>query len=501
MKNKVTLTNMITGLALQLCLIVSGLVIPRLILRYFGSGTNGLVASIGQFLSYIGLVEGGVTVVVSAALYKPLVQRDDAALSAVLVTARRFYRRLGCGFLVYALVLAVLYPLAAGLDFVSTASLAAILGLSNLIRFMMALTCQVLLAADKKQYIVSLTQIAITVLGIALSCLSVRLFPSVHLLMGIQGVLSLLQPLLFFRYVRRHYAIDWRAAPDDGLLRQRWNGFAVNLAAFIHNNTDVVVLTLFTDLRTVSVYSVYALATSGMKALILSLTDGLRAVIGQAFARGDRAALEERMDLFEYVILLLVCFVFTVGGLLITPFVLLYTQGVTDAPYKQPLFGAALVAAEALYLLKRPHLDLAYGANRFKEIEKPACIEAAINIVISLILVKPLGLLGVAVGTAAAMLYRLIFQVSYTKRLIPGRRQLRYYGKLALFLAAAGLGALLCRYAFPFAELSVAAWLAHAVVYCAVLGALLALLSLAAFRKELRFFVRYLKRDRAEGGR
>ena len=32
MKNKVTLTNMMTGLALQLCLIVSGLIVPRLIL-------------------------------------------------------------------------------------------------------------------------------------------------------------------------------------------------------------------------------------------------------------------------------------------------------------------------------------------------------------------------------------------------------------------------------------------------------------------------------------
>ncbi len=499
MKNKVTLTNMMTGLALQLCLIVSGLIVPRLILRYFGSGTNGLVASVRQFLSYIALIEGGVTTVVSAGLYKPLVQRDNAALSALLVTARRFYTRIGCVFAVCALALAVLYPLASGLDFAGTASLIVILALSELIRFLFAMTGQVLLAADKKQYIVSLVQIVITVLGIALSCLSVRIFPSIHLLMGIQGVLLFLQPLVVLRYVRRHYTIDWRAAPDDGLLRQRWNGFAVNLAAFIHNSTDIVILTLFTDLRTVSVYSVYALAASGMKALVLSLTDGLRPVIGQAYAEGDRAALEERMDLFEYIILLLVCFVFTVGGLLITPFVLLYTQGVTDAPYEQPLFGILLVAAEALYLIKRPHLDLAYGANRFKEITKPACIEAAINIGISLLLVRPLGLLGVAIGTAAGMLYRLIFHVYYTKRLILGRRQMRYYGKLGLFLAAAGLGALLCLYIFPFAEYTIAAWLAHAAVYCLVLGATLVLVSLAAFRKELRFLARYLKRDRKGG--
>ena len=117
MRNRVTLINMATGLALQLCLIAGGLILPRLILRIFGSETNGLVASINQFLSYIVLVEGGLTAVVSAGLYRPLVQHDDAALSAVLVTARRFYLRIGCVFGFYVLALAVLYPLCSGLDF------------------------------------------------------------------------------------------------------------------------------------------------------------------------------------------------------------------------------------------------------------------------------------------------------------------------------------------------------------------------------------------------
>ena len=68
MRNRVTLTNMVTGLAQQICLIVSGLILPRLILRCFGSETNGLVASINQFLNYIVLVEGGLSAVVSAGL-------------------------------------------------------------------------------------------------------------------------------------------------------------------------------------------------------------------------------------------------------------------------------------------------------------------------------------------------------------------------------------------------------------------------------------------------
>ena len=494
MRNRVTLTNMATGLALQLCLIANGLILPRLILRCFGSETNGLVASINQFLSYIVLVEGGLTAVVSAGLYKPLVQGDDAALSAVLVTARRFYARIGCVFAFYVLALAVLYPLFSGLGFGKTALLVVLLGISNLVRYLFALTYLVLLAADKKRYVVSLVQSLIALLGIALSCLSVRVYPSIHLLAAIQGVLAFIQPLVYRRYVRGRYAVDWRAVPDESLLAQRWNGFAINLAAFIHNSTDVVVLTLFTDLRTVSVYSVYALATTGMKALVLSLTDGISSVIGLTWAGGDRAELEEKMDLYEYTIFLLVFGIFTVGALLITPFALLYTRGITDAAYAQPVFGVLLAAAEALYLAARPHMDLAFCANRFREITVPACLEAAINLAVSLILVRPLGLIGVAVGTVAAMLFHMLFYVSFSRKLIPGRRPLRYYGRLLSFLAASGLGALLCARLFPLADAAVSAWLLHAAVYCAVLGAVFALLSLLGFRKELRCLARYLKR-------
>ncbi len=65
-RNKETLINIIFSFILQICNIVSTFIIPRIILSYFGSEVNGLVSSITQFLSYISLVEGGVTGVITA---------------------------------------------------------------------------------------------------------------------------------------------------------------------------------------------------------------------------------------------------------------------------------------------------------------------------------------------------------------------------------------------------------------------------------------------------
>ena len=95
MKNKATLLNMISGLILQLFTLVSGFILPKIILIYFGSEVNGLVSSLNQFLSYITLVEGGITGVIVANLYKPIVDQDNQKISSVLITADRFYKRIG----------------------------------------------------------------------------------------------------------------------------------------------------------------------------------------------------------------------------------------------------------------------------------------------------------------------------------------------------------------------------------------------------------------------
>ena len=74
--NKVTLINVISSLLFQILTIINGFIIPRLILSYFGSDVNGLTTSISQFLTYISLIEGGITGVIMASLYKPLYEKD-----------------------------------------------------------------------------------------------------------------------------------------------------------------------------------------------------------------------------------------------------------------------------------------------------------------------------------------------------------------------------------------------------------------------------------------
>ena len=72
---KKTFLNIFCSTMAQLVTIISGLIVPRLLLSTFGSEANGLVSSLTQFLNYISLVEGGLGSVVLAALYLPLAKK------------------------------------------------------------------------------------------------------------------------------------------------------------------------------------------------------------------------------------------------------------------------------------------------------------------------------------------------------------------------------------------------------------------------------------------
>ena len=75
--NKKLSRNTISSLLLQIITVISGFVLPRLIMHNYGSQVNGLVNSIAQFLSIITFLEFGVGAVIQSALYAPIVNNNN----------------------------------------------------------------------------------------------------------------------------------------------------------------------------------------------------------------------------------------------------------------------------------------------------------------------------------------------------------------------------------------------------------------------------------------
>ena len=396
MKKKVMLNVGCTMLC-QLVTFISGLIVPRLILSTFGSEANGLVSSITQFLNYIALVEGGIGSVVLTALYGPLAKKDDRKISSVLKAAENFFRQIASIFVFYTIALACVYPIVikSSFSWLYVASL---------------------LQADQKMYIVQLWQSLITLLNIIAVVVSIKLFPELHFVKLCSVLLFAIQPVAYSNYVKKHYKLYKDVEPDKNSLAQRWACFGQNFAYFIHSNTDVVVLTLFSDLKTVSVYSVYLLVVKNLQNLFKSFSNAFNPMIGKAIAVNDYKQASKYMETYEFVVSNVATIIFGCCIYLLPSFVLIYTHGVTDTNYYRVIFSTIIIFAEYIYCIRDPYVSVVYAAGKFKETSNSAYIEAIINIVLSVILVFKFGLEGIAVGTFIGMLYRMIYLVWFINK-------------------------------------------------------------------------------------
>lgn len=416
--------NTSTSLIYQIISVISGLVVPKIFIEYYGSAVNGLVSSISQFLSFITLLELGVGAVVQSALYKPLANKDKTEISKIIISAEKFFKRIAYIFATYIMALVIFYPLLVDNEFGwgFTAVLIVVISISTFAQYYFGITYQMLLNADQCAYIQFTVQTVMLILNAVATIVMAALGVDVIVLKLVTSLIFLLRPIIFTAYAKRHYDIDKKIKFTGEPIKQKWNGLAQHLASVVLNSTDVVVLTLFSTLENVSIYYVYHSVVNGVKTLITTFTNSVQATIGDMIAREEHKTLDEFFSRFEWAIHTLVTILFACTGILILPFIKVYTANITDVNYYVPAFAICITAAQASYCLRLPYNIVVLAAGHYKQTQTSAIIEAALNIVISIVLVSKFGLIGVAIGTLIAMLYRTIYFVFYLKKNIMNRK-------------------------------------------------------------------------------
>ena len=418
MRKRLLAKNTAASLLSQITALVCGFILPRLFLEYFGSEVNGLVNSITQFLGVISFLELGVGAVVQSSLYQPLANDDKPQISKVMVSADRFFRRLAQILLVYVLLLVAVYPLIANQSFgyLYTATLIAAISISSFAQYYFGIVNSLLLNADQRGYIQYNAQTITVVLNTVVCVFMIKLGGSVQLVKLTTSLIYLARPLALRVYVNRRYQIDWKIQCDGEPIQQKWNGVAQHIAAVVLDGTDTIVLTLLSTLSNVSIYSVYFMVIRGVKTLFLSMTNGIQSLLGELWARQELDELKKTFGWTEWCVHTGTTFVFSCTAVLIVPFVRVYTAGINDANYIQPTFAILLTLAHAMHCLRLPYNIMVLAAGHYKQTQRNYIVAAVINIVISVLTVKAWGLIGIAIGTLAAMVYQTVWLAVYDSR-------------------------------------------------------------------------------------
>lgn len=411
--------NIATSLLGQLVTLICGLIVPGLMIRSFGSEVYGATASIGQFLSYITLLEGGIGGVARAALYKPLAENDTLSISKVHYEIKRFFRTIGYVFTAYVLIIACSFKYISdteALDWITTFWLVIIISMSTFAQYFIGISNSVLLQAAQKTYIPQVLGSCTTILNTIGIVVLVKLGCNIITVKLVSGCIFIINPIVLNFYVKRFYKLVPCRKNDDKYLKQKWDGLGQHLAYYLHSHTDIAVLTVFVDLKAVAVYAAYNMVVAHMRSLCASFSTGMEALFGDMLAKKEYTQLHKTFGYYETLISVVTVMLFSVSAVLIVPFIRIYTAGVTDANYIQPVFGILLILSAVLHCLRMPYHSVVIAAGHFKQTSWAAYGEAGINIVLSVLLVNWLGLCGVIIATVLATAFRFVYYVIYLAR-------------------------------------------------------------------------------------
>tara|TARA_R110001606_G_scaffold152476_2_gene293199 strand:- start:2141 stop:3304 length:1164 start_codon:yes stop_codon:yes gene_type:complete len=292
-------------------------------------------------------------------------------------------------------------------------SLIFIIAVSVFAQYFFGITYTLLLRSDQRQYIYFYLNIIMLVLNVIVSVILITSGFSIHIVKLSAAIIFFLKPLVLSVYVKKNYNLQRDVKVKKSPIKQQWNGVAQHLAYLIQDKTDIIVLTWFSSFSVISIYSIYYLVVSGVKSFIYASTAGFSSLMGNMIAKDETKKLKDLFEKFEWLMHTVSTLLFTSTGILIIPFVKVYTKGVYDVNYIVPVFAIVLSMGATVRCFQLPYNTVVQAALHFKETQKSAIIEPIINLVLSIILVIKFGLIGVAIGTFISISYRTIYLAHY----------------------------------------------------------------------------------------
>lgn len=496
MRKKRAVKNIFSSLLLQFVTIICGFIVPKLIIRTYGSSVNGLVSSITQFLSYITLLEAGFGPVIKASLYKPIAKRDKNTIAKILKTSEKYFRMIAYIFIIYILFLFFFYPMivANKFDHLFSSSLVLIIAFSTFVEFYFGITYKLFLQAEQKNYITSFIQIILYILNIISVLILTKIGTSIHIVKLVTGLIFIIRPLFQNYYVKKKYNISLKGVENNYKIEQKWNGFVQHVAYVIHTNTDITLLTLFSSLENVSIYSVYYMIANGVQSFIRSISSSVSSSFGDMIAKNENINLNKKFGMYETIYLVICSIAFSCTLVLIVPFINVYTKNISDVNYINYLFGYFLVIGTTFFTIRTPYNDLVNVAGYFKEMQKGAILEALCNIIISIIFVSQYGLIGVAIGTVCAMIIRTFDLIKIVSKRILNRSIFVCIKKIGLLIFEMSLTFVLYEFVSPTLPTSYLQWGMNSIVVL-IASSIISLLCNLCFYKDDMYNLYMLVKD------
>ena len=446
----------------------AALVKVKVILSAYGHEYYSIFQSSNGIFSYLILIESGFSVAYLLKMYEPYAHGDTRKLQELYLGLEHMMTRVAWIMLLGVAVVTIIYPLILAENALPQWELLVLIALSGikfvLPYFFTVAKKQILNVVEKSYLITSIDSAVNLVTDIII--IFIALFTSLNFLWTvIASVLMLIPSIVIYTIIVNRYKKQFHflphAEPSYEASSMTKDIMAQKIAYLADNNVDQIILST-QDLLQTTIYTSFNSVVSYPVTLVNQLIASFRGHMGVRLADNTADSYQPFRKLFAvnfYIATVISCeFILQAQN-----FVKLWIGSeYSTANLTLILFALVLFrkCAENSVTIVREGRDL------YKESKKYALLAALINFVLSLLLVRPLGINGLLIATIIADFgildinnYRLVFNKVFNRGfdILP-----------ELFAAAISmLFSIYIRYVSPFADVDQSSWLPF-VLYSAV---------------------------------
>ncbi|MBE6601947.1 MAG: hypothetical protein E7637_05515 [Ruminococcaceae bacterium] len=406
----------------RVIVILSGIIAQRYVLVSFGSSINGLTSTISQIMIYVELLEAGLGTASLQALYKPLATGDLAGVSGIYNATARMYRNIGLVFVGIWAVISFAMPFTVDMEgekltYWLVCGIVLLSGVGHVLRYMFMGKWTVLIQADNRIYYMNIIDTVTTVLNCVVKVWMINEGFDIISVLSLNLVWSFARLILLRIYVKKNFGyLDPKIPPNYEATKKRKNVMVHQIVGLVTNHTDVLILTVFDSLKAVSVYSIYSYVYNNIQNIMTTtFSQAPAATFGRLYAAKDQR-LNRYYRSYEVFFFTILHVVLVTALLMTTPFVRLYTSGVTDVNYIDEMLVILFVLVQFFNMVRIPSLIMVNAGGFFAETQTGAIIEATIGIGVSIPLFFVMGMKGLLIGKIVSLLYRSIDIIVYVYR-------------------------------------------------------------------------------------
>lgn len=456
MRTKNSFRNIYVGVIAQLLIVIIGFVSRKIFIDILGIemlGINGLLTSI---VSMLGLTELGIGTAIIVNLYKPLADKDENKVIALIQFFRKIYR-------IIALIVSLL-----GIAFVPFLGLLIKENIDSLllsIAFLLFLTDTVmtyllahkraLISADQKNYIISIVYTSFAVLGSLFQIIILVLTENFILFLSIRILIRLIENIVIskitdtkYPYIKTKEKLPIDKDTRDNIITNT-KALAMHvIGRYLINGTDNIIISKFLGIIQVGLYSNYLLILLTVRTFIRQFSLGIIASFGNLLAKENE---KKSLDIFKKANFLnFVLYNFSAISLLclLNPFITLWIG-------KESLLSFPVIFILSLNFYLTGLSDMLSAIRSSAGIFKPDrylhLLMAALNLIVSISLVNRIGIFGVFLGTLLCVLIKDVSILpSIVYKNIFKKSVKSYYKIFVVYLAAtiisAGITLFICNY-------------------------------------------------------